>query len=136
MATKLSSPQAFRHMVMTVVAVVVAPFFAAIIIATRQMVRASRPSNLLHSPEQVGVVDLPPFVAQECGQHVVGMVKDVAGVVGAVANVGEELIDTDWICAFSMVVAAKLLKPVVQVVWPTMNVRSSATTAKSGMMTI
>ena len=34
MVTKLSSPRAFRHVVMTVVAVVIAPFFVAIIIAT------------------------------------------------------------------------------------------------------
>ena len=34
LATKLSGPRAFRPVVMTVVAIVVAPFFAAIIIAT------------------------------------------------------------------------------------------------------
>ena len=60
--TKLSSPRAFKCVVMTVVAVVVPPFFTAIIVTTWQMVRASRPSNLVDSLEQVGVVDLPPFI--------------------------------------------------------------------------
>ena len=48
------------------------------------------------------------------------MVEDVAGVVmaetsmiGVLADVGEEVIDTNWICASSMVVAVKLIKSVV-----------------------
>ena len=44
MAMKLSSPRAFRPVVMTVVAVVVAPFFAAIIIATWSGDRCGRSS--------------------------------------------------------------------------------------------
>ena len=35
-----------------------------------------------------------------------------------------------------MVVATKLLRLVVQVIWPTMNVRQYATAAKSGMIVI
>jgi len=66
--------------------------------------------------------DLPPFVAGK-RQRVVSVVGDVAGVVGAVAsvieavaNVDEEVIDADWICASSMVVLVKLLRPVVQMI--------------------
>jgi hypothetical protein len=47
---------------------------------------------------------------------IASVVRDVAGVVEAVTHVGEEVIDADWICAFSMDMAAKLLKPVVQVI--------------------
>ena len=49
-------------------------------------------------------------------EDVAGVVGAIASVVGAVAGVGEGLIDTDRICASSMVMAAKLLKPVVQVI--------------------
>jgi len=48
---------------MTVVVVIVAPFFTVIIIVTWQVVRASRPSNLVDSPERVDVLNLSPFVA-------------------------------------------------------------------------
>ena len=58
-----------------------------------------------------------------CGQHVVSVVRDVVGVVravasviGVVADVGEEAIDADWICASSVVMAAKLSRLVVQVI--------------------
>jgi len=47
---------------------------------------------------------------------VAGVVRAVANVDGAIASVGEEVIDIDWICVSSMVVAAKLLKPMVQVI--------------------
>jgi len=71
------------------------------------------------------------------------VVKDIAGVVGTVASVvgaatyvGEEVISADWICTSSMVVAVKPLKPVVQMIWPTVNMRPLATIAESEMMTI
>jgi len=50
-------------------------------------------------------------------------------VVGAAADVGEEVIGTDQIYASSAVMAVKLLKP-------TMNVKPPAMAAKSGMMAI
>jgi hypothetical protein len=62
------------------------------------------------------------------------VVEDVASVVGAVAD--EDVVDTDRICASSVAVAVKLLTPLVQVIWPTVNERLSATAAESGMMTI
>jgi hypothetical protein len=48
------------------------------------------------------------------------VVGTVAGVVGAIASVveavaDEDAVDTDRICASSVVVAVKLLTPVVQV---------------------
>ena len=64
------------------------------------------------------------------------MVGDVAGVVGVVvsmvgaaADVDEEVIGVDQIYASSVVVAVRLSKP-------TMNVKPSATAMKLGMMTI
>ena len=50
---------------MAVVAVVTVSFFAAIIIVMWQVVRVSSPGDvvLIDGVEQVGVVDLPPFVA-------------------------------------------------------------------------
>ena len=52
---------------MAAVAVVMAPFFVAIIIATRQVVGVSSPGDvvLIDGVEKVGVVDLPPFVARK-----------------------------------------------------------------------
>jgi hypothetical protein len=55
-------------------------------------------------------------------------------MVGVVAD--EDVVDTDWICASYVGVAVKLLTPVVQVIWPTVNERPSATAAESRMMTI
>ena len=60
---------------------------------------------------------------------VAGVVKTVASVVGAEADVGEEVIGTDRIYASFAVVVVKLLKP-------SMNVKSPAMAAKSGMMAI
>ena len=64
------------------------------------------------------------------------MVRDVAGVVGVIANmvgattdVNEEEVGADWIYASSVVMAVKLLKP-------TMNVKPPTTATKSGMMAI
>jgi stage V sporulation protein SpoVS len=65
---------------------------------------------------------------------VTSVVGAIAGVVRAVAD--EDVVETDRICASSVVVAVKLLTPVVQVIWPTVNERSSATAVKSEMMTI
>jgi hypothetical protein len=71
------------------------------------------------------------------------MIRDVAEVVGAIASaigaktdIGEEVIGTDQICTSSMVVAVKLLKSVVQVIWVMVNMRLSATTVESRMMII
>jgi len=64
---------------------------------------------------------------------VVGVVGAIASVVGAAADVDEEAIGADRICASSMVMAVKLLKPVV---WSTMNVMPPAMAAELGMMAI
>jgi len=47
------------------------------------------------------------------GGDVVGVVEAIASMVGGIADASEEVIDADWIYASSMVVAAKLLKPVI-----------------------
>ena len=51
------------------------------------------------------------------------MAEDDAGVagarsnvVGAIADAGEAVVDADWICTSSVVMATKLLEPVVQVI--------------------
>jgi hypothetical protein len=63
-----------------------------------------------------------------------------AGVAGASvvvvdAGVGE-VVDADRIRTFSMVVMTKLLEPVVQVIWPIVNVRPATVAMESGKMTI
>jgi hypothetical protein len=45
------------------------------------------------------------------------------------------MVDADRIYASSMAVAVKLLTPVVQVIWLTVNERTSATAVESGMLT-
>jgi ABC-type xylose transport system permease subunit len=65
---------------------------------------------------------------------VAGVVRAIASVIGAVAD--EDVVNADRICASSVVVAVKLLAPVVQVIWPTVNERPSAMATESGMMTI
>ena len=50
-------------------------------------------------------------------------------MVGVVADAGEAVVDADWICAFSVVMAMKLSKPVV-------NVRPFGVAMEPGMMTI
>jgi uncharacterized membrane protein len=65
---------------------------------------------------------------------IAGVVEAVTSMVGAVTD--EDVVDADRIYASSVVVAVKLLTPVVQVIWSTMNERPSATAAESGMMTI
>ena len=71
------------------------------------------------------------------------MAEDDAGVagarsnvVGAVADAGEAVVHADWICASSVVMAMKLSKPVVQVIWPILNVRPFGVAMEPGMMTI
>ena len=71
------------------------------------------------------------------------MAEDDAGVagarsnvVGAVADAGEAVVDADWICTSSMVMAMKLSEPVVQVIWPMVNVRPFGIAMEPGMMTI
>jgi len=46
-STKLAGPRAFQPVVMTAVAVIVAPFYAVIIITTQQAVEASSPGGSL-----------------------------------------------------------------------------------------
>ena len=60
---------------------------------------------------------------------VAGVVGVVASVVGATADMDEEVISVDRIYASSVVVAMKLLKP-------TVNVKSPAMAAKFEMMAI
>ena len=71
------------------------------------------------------------------------MAEDDAGVAGArsnvvraVADAGETMVDADWICASSVVMAMKLSEPVVQVIWTTVNVRPFGVAMNMGMMTI
>jgi hypothetical protein len=69
------------------------------------------------------------------------MVRAVAGVVGAIVSVvgavaDEDAIDAYRICASFVVVAVKLLTPVVQVIWPAMNETPSTMVVESEMMTI
>ena len=61
--------------------------------------------------------------------NVAGVVEVVASVVGAAADVGEEVIGIDWIYASFAVVVVKLLKL-------TVNVKPPAMAAKSGMMAV
>ena len=77
------------------------------------------------------------------GQRVVGVAEEDAGVagarsnvVGAVADAGEVVVDADWICAYSVVMAMKLSEPVVQVTWPMVNVRPFGVAMEPKMMTI
>ena len=58
-----------------------------------------------------------------------GVVGARSNVVGAIADAGEAVVDADWICAFSVVMAMKLSKPVV-------NVRPFGVAMEPGMMTI
>ena len=62
-------------------------------------------------------------------EDVAGVVGVVASVVGATANVDEEVIGADRIYTSSVDVAVKLLKL-------TVNVKPPAMAAKSGMMAI
>jgi hypothetical protein len=48
-------------------------------------------------------------------------------MVGTIAD--EDVVGVDRIYSFSVAAAVKLLTPVVQVIWPTVNERSSATAA-------
>ena len=71
------------------------------------------------------------------------MAEDDAGaagarsnVVGAVADAGKAVVDADWICASSVVMAMKLSEPVVQVIWPMVNVKPFGVAMDPGMMTI
>ena len=57
-------------------------------------------------------------------------------MVGAVADVGEAVVDADRIRASSVVMAMRLLEPVVQVIWLIVNVRLFGVAMDLGMMTI
>jgi hypothetical protein len=58
-----------------------------------------------------------------------------ASVVIVDAGVGE-VVNVDRICASSMVVTIKSLEPVVQVIWPIMNMRPAIVAMELGKMTI
>ena len=71
------------------------------------------------------------------------MAEDDAGaagarsnVVGAVADAGEAVVDADRIRDSSMVMAMKLSEPVVQVIWPTVNVRPFGIAMEPEVMTV
>jgi hypothetical protein len=70
------------------------------------------------------------------------VVDEGAGAGGAGASVVvvdagvEEVADADRIRTFSMVVMTKWLEPVVQVIWPIVNVRPTTMAMESGKMTI
>jgi hypothetical protein len=75
---KSSSPRAFRHVVMTVVAVIVAPFFAAIIIATWSGGRGDRSSaEPLETWSTWSVVDV--IGARRAARDVVGAQQSRSG---------------------------------------------------------
>jgi hypothetical protein len=56
-------------------------------------------------------------------EDVAGVVRAIGSVVGAAADVGKYVIGADRIYTSSMVVVVKLLKSVVQVIWPMVNVK-------------
>jgi hypothetical protein len=62
------------------------------------------------------------------------VVRAIASVAGAIAD--EDMVDADQIYTSFMAAAVKLLTPVVQLIWLTVNKRPSATATESGMMTI
>ena len=66
----------------------------------------------------------------------VGVAGARSNVVGVVADAGEAVVDADWICTSSMVMAMKLSEPVVQVIWSMVNVRLFGIAMELGMMTI
>jgi hypothetical protein len=71
---------------------------------------------------------------------VVGAMSIVVGavsiVIGAVADAGEVVVDTDGIRASSVVMAMKSSEPVVQVIWPTVNVRPFGVAMEPEVMTV
>jgi hypothetical protein len=58
-----------------------------------------------------------------------------ASVVVVDTGVGE-VVDADRICTSSMVVTTKSLEPMVQVIWPIVNMRPAAVAMELGKMTI
>jgi hypothetical protein len=58
-----------------------------------------------------------------------------ASVVIVDAGVGE-VVDADRICTSSTAAMTKSLEPVVQVIWPIVNVRPAAVAMELGKMTI
>jgi hypothetical protein len=64
-----------------------------------------------------------------------GASKAGASVVIVDVGVGE-VVDADRICTSSTAAMTKSLEPVVQVIWPTVNVRTAAVAMESGKMTI
>jgi hypothetical protein len=58
-----------------------------------------------------------------------------ASIVVVDAGVGE-VVDTNRICTSSRIVTTKSLEPVVQVIWPIVNMRPAIVAMESGKMTI
>ena len=71
---------------------------------------------------------------------VVGAMFTVVGavftVVGAVADAGEVVVGVGWIHASSVALAMESSAPVVQVIWPTVNVRPLGVAMEPEMMPI
>ena len=65
-----------------------------------------------------------------------GVVRARSNVVRAIADAGEAVVNADWICTSSVVMAMKLSEPVVQVIWPMVNVRPFSIAMEPRMMTI
>jgi hypothetical protein len=70
------------------------------------------------------------------------VVDEGAGAGGAETNVVVvdagvgEVVDADRIHTFSMAVMTKSLEPVVQVIWPIVNVSPTTVAMESGKMTV
>ena len=71
------------------------------------------------------------------------MAEDDAGAAGArsnvveaVADAGEAVVDTDRIRASSVVMVMRSSEPVVQVIWPMVNVMPFGVATEPGRMTI
>ena len=80
------------------------------------------------------------FIVVGAAFTVVGAVFTVVGavftVVGAVADAGEVVVGAGWIHASSVALAMESSTPVVQVIWPTVNVRPLGVAMEPEMMTI
>jgi hypothetical protein len=67
---------------------------------------------------------------------VFAVVEAVFTVVGAVADAGEVVVGAGRIHASSVVMALESSEPVVQVIWPTVNVRPLGVAMEPKMMTL
>ena len=95
----------------------------------------------MESSRSVLSICLPFWRGSE--RWVVSVAEDDAGAAGArsnmveaIADAGEAVVDADRIRASSVVTVMRLSEPMVQVIWPTVNVRPFGITMDPGMMTI